>query len=240
MSPDGRLFVHNLESPHTDDPNPETFHFLNLDYELHQGTNLDCLIFESSKMLECSEIQLLTNLWDQERTENLTFWCFQWKIHVWLYANWKTLYVHQYRWQPRLAISLPPWCVLYHMWWTNAMKKSLSSTKTQSSSSIQSPDKSTQMPRSKIARTGLGISFGSTWKMKTLGSLSHPLKNIGNGEQCLDQNDWLLNSKELLKEQEMLYSAHEQSYLTFETIFLSALLQEKPYKIFLANSLSPA
>ena len=26
----------------------------------------------------------------------------------WLYANWKSFYVPQYRWQPRLAISLPP------------------------------------------------------------------------------------------------------------------------------------
>ena len=26
----------------------------------------------------------------------------------WLYANWESLYVPQYRWQPRLAISLPP------------------------------------------------------------------------------------------------------------------------------------
>ena len=25
-----------------------------------------------------------------------------------LYANWESLYVPQYRWQPRLAISLPP------------------------------------------------------------------------------------------------------------------------------------
>ena len=26
----------------------------------------------------------------------------------WSYANWESLYVPQYRWQPRLAISLPP------------------------------------------------------------------------------------------------------------------------------------
>ena len=47
-------------------------HNLNLDYELHQGTKLDYLFFESSKMLECSEIQLLKNLCEQERTQILT------------------------------------------------------------------------------------------------------------------------------------------------------------------------
>ena len=55
----GRLFVHESESPHTDNPNSETDHYLNLIYELHQGTKLDYLFFESSKMLEGSEIQLL-------------------------------------------------------------------------------------------------------------------------------------------------------------------------------------
>ena len=58
VSSDGRLFVHKPESPHTDNPNPETPHYLNLDYELHQGTKLDYLFFERSKMLEGSEIQL--------------------------------------------------------------------------------------------------------------------------------------------------------------------------------------
>ena len=69
---DGRLFVHKLESPHTDDLNPGTTHNLNLDFELHQGTKLDYLFFESSKALECSEIQLLKNLCVKERTEILT------------------------------------------------------------------------------------------------------------------------------------------------------------------------
>ena len=61
----GRLFVHKPESPHTDNPNPETPHYLNLGYELHQGTKLDYLLLESSKMLEGSEIQLLKNLCEQ-------------------------------------------------------------------------------------------------------------------------------------------------------------------------------
>ena len=72
VSSDGRLFVHKPESPHTDNPNPETAHYLNLDYELHQGTKLDHLFFESSKMLEGSEIQLLKNLCEQERSQILT------------------------------------------------------------------------------------------------------------------------------------------------------------------------
>ena len=71
-SSDGRLFVLKLESPHTDNPNPETPHYLNLEYELHQGTKLDYLFFESSKLLEGSEIQHLKNLCEQERTQIIT------------------------------------------------------------------------------------------------------------------------------------------------------------------------
>ena len=71
-SSDGRLFVHKPESHHTDKPNSELPHYLNLDYELHQGTKLDYLFLESSTMLEGSEIQLLKNLCAQERTQILT------------------------------------------------------------------------------------------------------------------------------------------------------------------------
>ena len=67
VSSDGRLIVHKPESPHTDNPNSETSHYLNIDYELHQGTKLDHLFFETSKMLEGSEIQLLKNLCEQDR-----------------------------------------------------------------------------------------------------------------------------------------------------------------------------
>ena len=45
VSSDGKQFVHKPESPHTDNPNPEKSHYLNLDYELHQGTKLDYLFF---------------------------------------------------------------------------------------------------------------------------------------------------------------------------------------------------
>ena len=54
VSSDGRFFVHEPESPHTDNPNPETPHLLNLDYDFHHGTKLDYLFLESSKMLEGS------------------------------------------------------------------------------------------------------------------------------------------------------------------------------------------
>ena len=69
VSSDGRLFVDKPESTHTDNPHSKTPHYLNLDYEIHQGTKLDYLFFESSKMLEGSEIQLLKNLCEQERTQ---------------------------------------------------------------------------------------------------------------------------------------------------------------------------
>ena len=69
VSSDGKLFVHKSESTHTDKPNPETPHYLNLDYELHQVTKVDFLLFESSKMLEGSEKQLLKKLCEQERTQ---------------------------------------------------------------------------------------------------------------------------------------------------------------------------
>ena len=72
VSSDGRLFVHKPESHHTNNLNPETPHYLTLDYELHQGTKLDYLLFESLKMLEGSKIQLLTNLCEQERTQIMT------------------------------------------------------------------------------------------------------------------------------------------------------------------------
>ena len=72
VSSDGRLLEHKPESPHSKNPNPRKPHYLNLDYELHQGTKLDYLFIESSKRLEGFEIQLLKNLCEQERTQILT------------------------------------------------------------------------------------------------------------------------------------------------------------------------
>ena len=69
VSSDCRPFVHKPESPHTDNLNPETPQYLNLEYELHIGTKLEYLFFESSKMLEVSETKLLKNLCEQGRTK---------------------------------------------------------------------------------------------------------------------------------------------------------------------------
>ena len=110
VSSDGKLFVHKPESPLTYNANPETPHYLNLGYELHQGIKLDYPFFESSKMLEGSEIQLLKKLCEQERTQILTILMVSIgkPTSSRLHANWESLYVPQYRWQPRLSVSLPP------------------------------------------------------------------------------------------------------------------------------------
>ena len=40
--------------------------YLNMDYEMHMGTKLDYLSFQSSQLLQASEIQLLKNQCEQE------------------------------------------------------------------------------------------------------------------------------------------------------------------------------
>ena len=90
---------------------------------------------------------------------------------TWLYANWEPLYVPQYRWQPRLLISLPSDALST----TRDEPMLWSSTKMQSFSSTQSLDKPTLMLQFKIILTELKISFNLTWNMKTHDSLLHPL-----------------------------------------------------------------
>ena len=46
--------------------------YLNMDYELHMGTNLDYPFLQSSRLLQASEMQLLKNQCEQERTQILT------------------------------------------------------------------------------------------------------------------------------------------------------------------------
>ena len=46
--------------------------YLNMDYEMQMGTKLDYLFFQSSRLLQASEIQLLKNQCEQERTQILT------------------------------------------------------------------------------------------------------------------------------------------------------------------------
>ena len=43
-----------------------------MDYEIHMGTKLDYLFFQSSRLLQVSEIQFLKNQCEQERTQVLT------------------------------------------------------------------------------------------------------------------------------------------------------------------------
>ena len=43
-----------------------------MDHEMHMGTKLEYLIFQSSRLLQASEIQLLKNQCEQERTQILT------------------------------------------------------------------------------------------------------------------------------------------------------------------------
>ena len=69
----GQLYAHNPHLEGTqlqkaDDPNS----YLNIDYEMHLGTKIDYLFFQSSRLLQATEIQLLQNQCEQERTQILT------------------------------------------------------------------------------------------------------------------------------------------------------------------------
>ena len=46
--------------------------YLKMDYEMHMGTKLDYLFFQSSRLPQASEMQLLKNQCEQERTQKLT------------------------------------------------------------------------------------------------------------------------------------------------------------------------
>ena len=46
--------------------------YLNIDYEMHLGTKIDYLFFQSSRLLQATEIQLLQNQCEQGRTQFLT------------------------------------------------------------------------------------------------------------------------------------------------------------------------
>ena len=69
----GQLYAHNptlvgTRYSNTDDPN----NYLNMDYEMHLGTKTNYLFFQSSRLLQATEIQLLQNQCEQERTQILT------------------------------------------------------------------------------------------------------------------------------------------------------------------------
>ena len=69
----GQLYAHNPKLEGTqfqqaEDPNG----YLNMDYEMHLGTKIDFLFFQSSRLFQATEIQLLQNQCEKERTQILT------------------------------------------------------------------------------------------------------------------------------------------------------------------------
>ena len=69
----GQLYAHNPQLEGTQfkqEGNPVSY--LSIDYEMHLGTKIDYLIFQSSRLLQATEIQLLQNQCEQERTQILT------------------------------------------------------------------------------------------------------------------------------------------------------------------------
>ena len=69
----GQLYAHNpqLEGKQIS----QTVHpdnYLNIDYEIHLGTKIDYLFFQSSRLLQATEILLLQNQCEQERTQIFT------------------------------------------------------------------------------------------------------------------------------------------------------------------------
>ena len=54
---------------HTSHKTSDEDMYLNMDNEMHMGTKLDYLFFQISRLLQASEIQLLKNQCEQERTE---------------------------------------------------------------------------------------------------------------------------------------------------------------------------
>ena len=64
-------FMHMNRSPRPRKTSDEDM-YLNKDYEMHMRAELDHLFFESPRLLQASEIQLLKNHCEQERTQILT------------------------------------------------------------------------------------------------------------------------------------------------------------------------
>ena len=66
----GQLYAHNpklegTQKVQTADPD----NYLNIDYEMHLGTKIDYLFFQSSRLLQVTEIQLLQNQCEQEHNQ---------------------------------------------------------------------------------------------------------------------------------------------------------------------------
>ena len=65
-----RLYAYDPK--HTSHKTSDEDMYLNMDYEMHMGKKLEYLFFQSSRLLQASEIQLLKNQCEQERTQILT------------------------------------------------------------------------------------------------------------------------------------------------------------------------
>ena len=69
----GQLYAHNpklegTQKLQTADPD----NYLIIDYEMHLGTKIDYLFFQSSRLVQATEMQLLQNQCERERTQILT------------------------------------------------------------------------------------------------------------------------------------------------------------------------
>ena len=107
----GKLYAHNPQLEGTqlqkaNDPNS----YLNMDYEMHLGTKIDHLFFQSSRLLQATEIQLLQNQCEQERTQILTNLMLALEnprsAAYMLTGNRSQIHVPRNRRQPCLALSL--------------------------------------------------------------------------------------------------------------------------------------
>ena len=66
----GQLHAHNPQLEGTQfKPEEKPDSYLNMDYEMHLEMKIDYLFFQSSRLLQATEIQLLQNQCEQERTK---------------------------------------------------------------------------------------------------------------------------------------------------------------------------
>ena len=62
--------LHAYDPEHTSNKTNDEDMYLNMDYEMHMGRKLDYLFFQSSRLLQVFEIQLLKNQCEQERSKS--------------------------------------------------------------------------------------------------------------------------------------------------------------------------
>ena len=68
----GQLYAQNPQLEGTQLQADDANSYLNKDYEMHLGTKIDYLFFQSSRLLQATEVQLLQNQCEQEPTQILT------------------------------------------------------------------------------------------------------------------------------------------------------------------------